>query len=605
MLKGLSVLRVLAVLAALSAPAAGGQTRDARGPLRGTGVISGVVVSDDADARPVRKARVTCGGLDVSGHTTMTDDTGRFVFAGLPAGRYTVSASKASWVTMAYGARRPLRPGSAIPLKDAQKIDIVVRLPRGGVITGLVRDFNKQAAAGATVRALRYAIVNGERRLDPSGQSVTDDRGMYRIYGLAPGDYVVGASGREANRTGGSELHLTNDADVRYATAPRSRTPPPPVRTVTLATTYYPGSTVSTQASIVPVRPGEEHEGVDFTLQLVPTARVDGTVLLPEGSAPPGTEVNLIALGQTAVPGQPFESVRTTRVAADGSFAFGDVSPGEYTVLARAARTLTDAAGASAGPPQIVWASTQIAVDGEPITGLSMALEPGLTISGQVRFEGTAMKPPVDLRSIRVSAIPAAAPGSVSFAPGAVHASPDGRFVISGVTPGRYRLSASFPGSGRPGGWLLKSIMAGGQDSLDAPFTLQPDQHVLDATITFADQLAQITGTLRHGVSGAVDYTIVLFPADQSRWVAPSRRIQAVRAGADGAFTFRGLPAGEYLMTAVDDVEPGEWFDPAFLQRLTQAGTRVVVSDGEQKVQDLRVGGAPQPATNQRHGQDV
>jgi uncharacterized protein (DUF2141 family) len=588
-------LWLIAVVAALSAPAAAGQTREARGPVRGTGVISGVVVSDDAEARPVRKARITCSGADVAGNTTITDDGGRFVFAGLAAGRYTVTASKASWVTMSYGARRPLRPGSAIPLKDAQKVDIVVRLPRGAVITGVVLDFNNQPAAGTTVRAMRYVIVNGERRLDPAGQSTTDDRGTYRIYGLAPGDYVVGATGREGSR-GGAELHLTSDADVRYATAPRSRIPPPPERTVTLAPTYYPGSTISTQASVVPVRAGEERGGVDFTLQLAPTARVAGTVLLPDGNAPPGTEVNLIALGQTAVPGQPFESLRTTGLASDGSFTFGDVSPGQYTVLARAARALTTAAGTNTEPLQILWASTQIAVDGEHITGLSLSLEPGLTISGLVRFEGSAMKPPADLRSIRVSAAPASSPGSVSFAPRAVTVSPDGRFMITGVTPGRYRISASFPGSGRPGGWLLKSVMAGGQDSLDAPLALQPNEHVLDAAITFTDQLAQITGTLRNAAGiGAADYTVVLFPVEQSRWIAQSRRIQGVRPGADGAFTFRNLPAGEYIMTAVDDVEPGEWFDPAFLQRIAPSGTKVMVGDGEQKVQDLRIGAAREP----------
>jgi uncharacterized protein (DUF2141 family) len=590
----------LAVLAALSAPAAGAQTRDAGGPLPSTGVIWGVVVSDDADARPVRKARVTCSSPDASGNTTLTDDGGRFVFAGLPSGRYTVTASKASWVTTSYGSRRPLRPGSAIALTGAQKIDIVLRMPRGGVITGVVLDFNNQPAAGTAVRALRYAIVNGERRLDPVGQSTTDDRGTYRIYGLAAGDYIVAAGGREGSRMSPSaELRLTSDADVRHASTPASRTPPPPQRAVTLATTYYPGTATAMQATVVPVRPGEERGGVDFTLQLVPTARVEGTVLLPEGSTPPGTEVNLIALGQTAVPGQPFESVRTTRAMPDGSFTFGDVAPGQYTVLARAARTLANPDGTSTGPPQIVWASTQIAVDGEHVTGLSLSLEPGLTISGQVRFEGTALKPPADLRSIRVSALPAGAPGSVSFAPGAVAVTPDGRFTIAGVTPGRYRLTASFPGSGRPGGWLLGSVMAGGQDSLDAPFTLQPNQHVLDATITFTDRLAQISGTLRsRGGSAAADYTVVLFPAEQSRWAPQSRRIQGVRPSADGVFTFRNLPAGEYMVTAVDDVEPGEWFDPAFLQRIAPAGTRVVVSDGEQKVQDLQVGGGAHPAAN-------
>jgi hypothetical protein len=160
----------------------------------------------------------------------------------------------------------------------------------------------------------------------------------------------------------------------------------------------------------------------------------------------------------------------------------------------------------------------------------------------------------------------------------------------------RYRLTASFPGSGRPGGWLLKSVMATGQDSLDAPFTLQPDQHVLDATITFTDRLAQVSGSLRGAISGVVpDYTMVLFPVEPSLWAPQSRRIQGVRPAADGAYVIRNLPSGSYFLAAVDDVEPGEWFDPAFLQRLVPTAVRMTIADGEQKVQDVRIGAGLNP----------
>src|SRR5258705_4103289 len=128
------------MLAGLPAAVVDAQTRDPRVTVRGTAVLSGVVVSDDPDARPVRKARVTCGSPDVSGHTTITDDGGRFVFVALPAGRYTVGASKAAWVTTYYGAKRPSRPGVAIPLAEGQKVELVVRMARGSVITGLLRD---------------------------------------------------------------------------------------------------------------------------------------------------------------------------------------------------------------------------------------------------------------------------------------------------------------------------------------------------------------------------------------------------------------------------------------------------------------------------------
>ena len=68
-----------------------------------------------------------------------------------------------------------------------------------------------------------------------------------------------------------------------------------------------------------------------------------------------------------------------------------------------------------------------------------------------MRFEGTTLKPPADLRSIRVTAAPAEVRGSAAFAPGGVSVGPDGRFAIAGVTPGRYRLTASFPGIGPSG----------------------------------------------------------------------------------------------------------------------------------------------------------
>lgn len=578
------------VLLLMLAQAGAAQTRDAAPRVRETAVITGIVVSDDTDAQPVRKARVTCGGAGLQGQTTITDDKGRFSFSGLVAGRYTVTASKSAWITTSYGAKRPLRPGSAIPLGAGETVDIVVRLPRGSVITGTLIDHNGQAAAGVSVRAFRYIIANGERRLAPVSSDLTDDRGAYRIYGLAPGDYIVGASGRTGPvNLQGSELRLTTEMDVRHATGASPRTPPPE-RGVAFAQTYYPGSTVEAQAGVISIGTGEERDGVDFTLQLVPTARVEGTVTLPGDALPAGTQIDLIAEVQ-AIPGSPMEALRTGRVAPDGSFSFADVPPGRYSLIARVSRPTTNADG-SAGPPQLVWGSTALNVDGEHITGLNLVLEPGMTIAGRVRFDG-ALAPPGNLGAVRVSLQPVHREVAVAFTPPAATVSPDGRFTIAGVTPGRYRLTASFPGSGRPGSWTLRSSLLNGQDSLDIPFVVAPGQHVTDAAITFADRLGELSGAVQSAAGAAVNtFTVILFPADQRFWLPESRRIQGMRPSADGAFTFRNLPAGEYMLAAIDDVEPGEWFDPSFLQRLLPTAMKIAIADGEQKVQNINLGGA-------------
>ncbi|HEY7056342.1 MAG TPA: carboxypeptidase regulatory-like domain-containing protein, partial [Vicinamibacterales bacterium] len=180
MLTHVVALTTLVAQAAAQAP-----PRDARVDVRQTAAIAGVVVADDLEARPVRHARVTLNGDSTTGLTTVTDDRGRFAFSQLRAGRFTLSAAKDGWVTTAYGAKRALHPGTAVVVASGQRVDLRMRLVHGAVITGVVLDHTGQPSVGTTVRAMRYAMRNGERRLVPLRSSAaTDDRGEYRIYGL-------------------------------------------------------------------------------------------------------------------------------------------------------------------------------------------------------------------------------------------------------------------------------------------------------------------------------------------------------------------------------------------------------------------------------------
>jgi uncharacterized protein (DUF2141 family) len=295
------------MLAGLAPPQS--QVRDAQPSRRGTAVIAGTVVSKDADARPVRRVRVTCSGGDVSA-TAITDERGRFVFSGLKAGRYHITGAKDSWITAAYGAKKPGRPGSAIPLTDGQQITITLELLRGSVITGVVTDYNHEPAAYTTVSAMGYMMQQGSRRLTAFKSVASDDRGVYRLYGLPPGDYIVAVAGR-APQSG--ELRML---DERLHSE----------HTVAFAPTYYPGTTSAMQASVVTVGPAQEREAIDFALQLVPTARIEGNVTLIDGSpGTVGTQVDLIPSAQSTFAGAPLAAVRTTRPAEDGTFRLADI----------------------------------------------------------------------------------------------------------------------------------------------------------------------------------------------------------------------------------------------------------------------------------------
>jgi hypothetical protein len=267
------------------------------------------------------------------------------------------------------------------------------------------------------------------------------------------------------------------------------------------------------------------------------------------------------------------------RTGPDGTFSFLDVSPGPYTVIAR-------------GGPPLTWGSSEIAVDGDSVTGLTLGLQPGLAMTGQIKFDGTRLTPPADLTSIRLTLQPVQSQGVVNLAPSGSVSDRTGRFEITGIIPGTYRVSLSFPGLGRPGNWFLRSAVVNGQETLDAPLTIRPNETIRDASIVLSDRPAQLSGSVQNAAGGAPnEFTVILFPDNRTYWTPQSRRIFAMRPSADGAFSFSGLVPGDYLLAAIDDVEPGEWFDPGLLQRLVPAALKIAIGEGELKAQDIRLGG--------------
>ena len=94
-------------------------------------------------------------------------------------------------MTLQFGQTRAFEQGTPLQLQaDETLTGIDLQLPRGGVLTGRVLDRYGQPAVGAVVSAQRYQFAMGRWDLVRSGSGDrTDDRGVYRLYGLPPGDY--------------------------------------------------------------------------------------------------------------------------------------------------------------------------------------------------------------------------------------------------------------------------------------------------------------------------------------------------------------------------------------------------------------------------------
>lgn len=106
-----------------------------------------------------------------------------------------------------------------------------------------------------------------------------------------------------------------------------------------------------------------------------------------------------------------------------------------------------------------------------------------------------------------------------------------------------------------------------------------------------SDKVAELSGVLQTA-SGAPnsDVFVIAYSANRSQWGAGARRVQAVRPGVDGRYSIKGLPAGEYLLAAVLDIDQDDWNNAAFLEQLVPASIRITMGEGEKKTQDLRIG---------------
>jgi len=513
-----------------------------------------------------------------------------------------------------FGQKQPGsgRAGTPIQLASGQQMDNVkLAIPKGGVLTGTVLDEQSEPSFGTQVRALRYVFRGGDRVLQPAGSATTDDRGVYRIPGLVPGDYIVNVTlppdvngdvalrMRAEQLAGAAQGSATVEqdmamADLKMAIARAGLSADTTDPASAYAPVYYPGTTIAANASPVTLGPGEERSGVDVSLQLVPVSRVNGTVTGADGQPAANVSVQLVDVNQP-----PGLGTRSARSGPDGKFSFGAVAPGQYSVTARGVSALTmkfnaDASGGkeaaltaalaamSAAQATPTWASTDAAVDGHNPISLQLQLRPGMTVAGRIAIDSAG--PPVDFTRLRVTMVPIT-PGVDQGSQTGV-ADANGNFTVAGLSPGRYRIGIS----GAPASLRLRTVIVAGRDALDSPLEIKPGEDAAGAIATLSDKTTTVAGAIEDAVGQRLtDYTVIAFAADSRFWTPQSRRILTARPATDGSFTFRDLPPGDYLLAAVTDVETGQWFDPAFLRPLTGTAATMKLTEGTRTAQTLRV----------------
>ena len=562
-------------------------------PTAATGSISGMVVSDAAAILPGADILLS-SALDGASRTAKADASGRFVFADVAAGQYTLGARLDGFVTMAYGATRADRPGMMVVVARAQQVSgLSIVLPRVASIAGVVTTPDGTPAHLVRVTAISATTARGGWQPVTWGSTATNAQGEYRLDGVPPGEYRIRAS-------------------VPYQD--------PSGKAAPLRAVFYPDAVDEADAAVVAVAPGEDRPGINLTLQQPRLARIHGIVL----NTPPDTAPALFLFPEG------MESSVTTP-DRDGRFTFTGVPPGVYTIESGLVDTppqffvpdkngppgsvkqplLVEKVAVGQFAPRILrtmvtnvpgvgsWGRAEVRVDGYDIDGLVIDLRKTVSVRGRVVADASASRAvpqvvvalttPDGLQHLqeRLGSSPAGSRRLLRATPDAT-----GAFAFQPVVPSRFRVEVSrLPGSDAPA-WYLKSVTVGGRDVTDIDFDIAPDQTVSDLVVTVTVETQTLTGTLLDESGLApTNLSLVAFSANRQLWVPHSRRVRIASRATDGSFEIADLPAGHYYLAAFSGPGPDVISDAGFLEPLVAGAIPLTLVAGEHKVQHLRLAG--------------
>jgi hypothetical protein len=493
------------------------------------GSISGRIVSDNG--QPMTNISVNVfqqGTRNSNGPTLSVDEDGRFQADDLPAGVYSVNAYVPGYVPTNL-AQQYYRLGD----------NVTLTMVKGGVITGTVKDAAGEPIIGVPVIAIRVRDADGKPlRVGGSARTrQTDDRGIYRCYGLLAGTYIVAVGGR------GTSMGLSSKYGEDMPT-------------------YYPSATRDTAAEI-PLQTGQEMAGIDITYRGEKGHAVSGTV---GGALPTVTNYSIGLSLINAATGAPEASTGINSFEGKRTFAFYGVPDGDYFIRATSNVYNEPKQGGTSIPKRI-------SVRGD-VTGLEVNLVPYASISGTVVLESLSEAEKKKCQPNR-DAVPEEtvlflhpdAKGEAKeqqwFASSSFSAVQEkGEFIFYGLRDGRYRINPNLPSDN----WYLKEILtqsaAGAKqpkpaslqlnDAATKGITLKSSENLEGLKIVLAEGAATLSGRVtaeKEGEALPAKLLIHVVPIEKERANEVLRYAQ-VAVKNDGSFTLAHLAPGKYWLLA-------------------------------------------------------
>jgi hypothetical protein len=487
----------------------------------GTAVIRGRVLVDGTD-HPLPRTQIRATSDKSQTFDANTDGDGRYHLTLLPAGLYTVSASRPNYVAHVFGQKRQGGAGTRIEVAEGQTIAAIdFNLMRAGVITGRVVDELGDPVTDIQVAPVRPQFINGARQMMPAGRGgTTNDLGEFRIFGLAPGRYYIAAVYRGFS---------SGDSDDRSGYGP----------------TYYPGTGNTAQAQRIAIAAGQTVGGINFTLLPVRTVRVSGIVHDARGRPLSGGFINTFTRSFMG-------GGNSAQIRPDGKFTISGLTPGDYAL-----RVVMQGNSESATMP--------ITIGDSDVSDVQLITSKPSTIRGRVVLDDSAPAPKgSSLRFFLQPDLPMMSGGNAQV-------KDDFTFETT-MTAGHARVT--FFG----GDWRVRSVRLDGADVTDAGFDVPPTG-INGLVVELSARHADLSGTVVDANGAATrDYVVLIFPQSAEQWTKPNAVFSA-RPPVDGPFKLK-VPGGAYYAVAVEEFE-GAPFDPDVLGQLRDSAQRLSIADGE------------------------